>query len=191
MNLKKTLQITCITFTFAVLNFNILQYQCILIGCTNSKPRSQGKLAFLGSFFAGLASLTALFFEIKQADPKVLLKCFWAYVILTCSLSFSRSDKKKRKLLSEVVSRAFKSPQGSPFSLKNLNSFLQNCKNLVSTCIKTKKVLIYQFSDIVTAVIKLFFQQALSSPFPIPLGGFASVSFSSLSACLFFKLVLI
>ena len=122
MNFKENLQIPCIRFHFAVIKFNILQYQCIFYWL--HKQQAKIPRSFLGSLFARLASLTSIFFEIRQVDPKVLLKCFWAFVILTCSLSFSRSDRKERKLLSEVAFGAFKSPQGSPLFHKILKFFV-------------------------------------------------------------------
>ena len=117
-NLVKIHSLLLRQFHFLLNKFNIMKYQCILIGCTNNKPRSQGTLAFLGSFLACLASFNFIFCEIRQADPKVLLKLFWEFFILTCSLSFITSGRKERKLLSEVASGALKSPnppRGLPF----------------------------------------------------------------------------
>ena len=107
------------------------------IGYTNSKPRSQGKLAFLGSFFTCLASFNLVFFELGWDEPKVLLNCFWEYFIQTCLLFLEGLTENNRSCCSEVALGAFKSPQGSPIRLERL--IFTPCNLLISINIRINR----------------------------------------------------
>ena len=90
--------------------------QCIFHQLHKQQAKIPRKTCFPWFPFHPFSQFNFIFFEISQANPKVLLKCFWAYVILTCFLVFSRCNIKEKKLMFEIGLESVQiPPRGLPF----------------------------------------------------------------------------